>query len=1038
MKKFKYIVCLLLIVASGILQKGYAQNHLDWAGVSPSGIHCDGDLVTVRYNMDFTMHQDTAAQIRITFDDNYFDFLSTDISSSTSGIFNIASNTAGDVIIRSNIFNSIDNNYSFSSSFTITFRLKSYGCSPTITKNITTILSSIHIPTMFETDMVQVLTPVEIKNCASTNSLMLELYKGSDCGTAIYKITSYGYESSTNISRFKLFLPNGATVLYVYNSSGNTVTATQTGNIVRWDRSGIAGELLQVHYVMVKFNALAMCTNPLTNSISLEFNSMQICDPSTPVTSTVSRSLDCCNSGTSGTGPGTPGSVVIPDAGGAGGTGGVVFLTKTLVQTPFRYFPKPNNCQTHDYYVTVDNFTNQYLTQFVLGDDLETIIPGISSEIKLKDVGLSLTSLFPGAPPVNFTCDVITPQSNPGSLLATLSSAGSSQTLSTNYGWTPPITGTETLVKLIGNGSSFKFPPMSSLTLKLTHYLENSNVPPMPPGITYDYDNYAKLRFNAAGVLYTTAASWKSKIDTFPPILKVEKFVRDSTTNSAFNNCVPGNPGDTVQFLIKIRNYGITDALNVNFADTISNPFGSFYQPYLLNSPTAMAFSVTDANGTYTQTELDYIKHSLVSSINGMTNNVFGMVIPNVKAAPCLGYSEIVISYYVIIKNTSLITCDSVYTNKATIKWDWQGDIRTDSSKACVNIDMFENISQKLEWSCTPNGPWSNASFNAYPSQRIYFKASVRNYNAFPVNNYKMIVQLPNGTSNSSTQNNILNFLNSVTPPIPAATGLYPTGTPVFSTGFSYSNVTNNLEHNWLAGSTMTQLAMPAPAHRKSIIGTINLPAFTGPSSPEFFVTYDAIIPVNNVGTCFTTEMGVSAFTNPGGCKKIRKKSLTVCISNQPSCGTAPSTCDLIKFDTLITRLPGNRLKVDIFNILDMNGTVMPNINNIDVVVHQPYHSCVSTLPSASSPYNRLMVNYTLMNTPPVSSTPYTHSNPAIDERIIKLNNTSAPGIFGRTTFFIQLGNMPQLNCGILPINIVFKDNNTPCTLCEKMIYLKF
>jgi hypothetical protein len=244
---------------------------------------------------------------------------------------------------------------------------------------------------------------------------------GDECSIAMYKITTFGLDinGNTQNSVIKLTLPNGASLLDVYNTSGSSVTFTTTGNTYKWSRSGVSSENVQTHYIVIKFNKTVLCTTQ--NGIykfDADFSSYNTCNSSSANAATATRQIaSCCGGG--GSGNPSPNVTTI---------NGVV-LSKTLIQYPLRYLPNPDNCKTHDYYIQVDNVTGNSLSNFKLGDLLSNITSA-SDEIEVTGITATFSSIIPSTLPFSFTTS---PASTP--VITTLANGQTQALTGYNYKW---------------------------------------------------------------------------------------------------------------------------------------------------------------------------------------------------------------------------------------------------------------------------------------------------------------------------------------------------------------------------------------------------------------------------------------------------------------------------------------------------------------------------------------------------------------------------------------------------------------------------
>ncbi len=179
--------------------------------------------------------------------------------------------------------------------------------------------------------------------------------------------------------------------------------------------------------------------------------------------------------------------------------------------------------------------------------------------------------------------------------------------------------------------------------------------------------------------------------------------------------------------------------------------------------------------------------------------------------------------------------------------------------------------------------------------------------------------------------------------------------------------------------------------------------------------------------------MGVSGFSS-SSCPIVKQTADTLTVASSNACGSI-SGCDLIMFDSKIERDLSNLMnfKVTLSNML--NNYSGFNINNFDIVVHQPYTAIVTT-----SPYSRSMIGYKL---DAISSgyTPFTFplGTPIVDGRRYHRVNNVPPLNFGDVNFDIISTNLPPVSTNLtFPINLTFRDEKDPCTICERNIYLNY
>jgi hypothetical protein len=1002
MKAIKYILTALIALGFSLSSTISAQNVLTTNGsVQPlQPTYSGGTIITVPYSMSFKMLSGQRKKLNIKFNTSYLQFLTTDLPAASNGLFvSVAPDAGYQIAFETTAFTPLDNNFNYGADFTISFLVKAATCIK-LTDNIIADLRTTNCNCPANISTPAATTPISFLNANSGPTIAIDLLMGNECSIAMYKLTTFGLDinGSTQNSVIKLTLPNGATLLDVYNTAGSLVTFTTNGNTYKWQRSGVSSENVQIHYIVVKFNNAVLCTNP--NSIykfNADFSSFNTCNSSPANALTTTRQISgCCGSG--GNPGGSPNVTII---------NGVV-LSKTLIQYPLRYFPSPDNCKTHDYYIQVDNVTGNSLSSFKLGDLLSNITSA-SDEIEVTGITASFTSIIPSTLPFSFTTS---PASTP--VITTLA-IGQTQALTV-----PLVIGANPVQDITINGTG-AFPAYSSLTIKITHKLVNPNPGNVP------YINKAGLSFKVGSIPYSGSVIWTSKKDNYDPQLAITKKVRNVTDNNppglfSYTNGVNVGPGDVLEFEIRIRNYGMKN-IQANLSDNITE-FPALNNFFVINPS---SISVTDGTGLniYSNADLNTIKNSLTSNLS---SSGFFCTIQDVKAAPCNSYSELIIKYTVVVKPSNSVTCESIYTNSAKIGWMLNGVAKSDYKEAIVNIDLFKNIVYKLEATCkdpaiaTP-ADWVDGYINGIPGKPIWYRATIVNKNSYPIN-MQVMVQLPNVTDNLSTQAFLPNYTSTLTssvPVSPANANLhpeYPIQTGWWPTGVTSSNIAQD---NFLT----TQCTAPAASFfgRTAIYYS---PLLAGNSQTQF--TYKVIVSSNNPGKQYVTAMGVSRSCGTN-CPMIRNTDLTLTIGQCNECGCV-SGCDLITLDSKIERLPlgGNNFKVTLSNILSNGNT----IDNFDIVVHQPYRDI-----SPSSPFNKPMLPYTLGSISSTTTPPFALNQPTSGQRYYRVNSGN-PVNFGNISFDIQTTLPPVVDNLIFPINIIFRDKANECTICEKMIYLKY
>lgn len=1018
MKKTNCIKLILIIVAICVSNAVRSQNNSITQIPISQGPYAYGQMITLTYTIGFTKQADYQQQIKIDFDPAMLELVTLDLSASSNAAYNPFSSLPGQAIYRTDPFLPGENNFSGTSEFTLSFRIKNSGCTPTtLTTNITVKFSTIRVlPSFTETDIVSAATTVGILNTGFNAAVTLEKKAGKECEAALYLIRTFGkdIDNASNNSTLTLTLPNCAVVTSVNNTSGQPVVFSSNalpGNLMAysWPRSGDVTQTEQIHYVMVNFNCPYTC-----GTMSVSFQTHNICDNSPASANAVPRVLNCCNEPPDGT-------VVISTPGCP--QSGKVLISKTLVKTPLRYFPFPDNCRTHDYYIRIDNFSCYDLSSLKVQDLIEDVVLGISGEIKTENITVSLIPFTAGTS-MNFEFD-FSALSASGSIpplihLPVLPGAGASL----HAGWVcPPNT-----ASLLVEGTTV-LPRESSLLIKINHRLDAR-----PNPLTTNYDNKATVSFKAANNTYSGTVTCRSNIDSYEPVIELTKSVRNvSVSSSTFGHAVNAVPGDAVEFEIRIKNYGISSIPSAVFTDLFPNPNGYF--------TSTAAVHVTDPTGmSYTNQELADIQNTLNASLN--SNSFSGNI--KIAAARCLGQSELVIKDTFYVKDPTVVLCNSQTVNTAKLQWYWENAMVNKTADAQINIDLFKKIEYKLEATCknpltAQPSDWKVNNINAVPGQKIYYRATVLNSNAFDLKDLKMLILLPNGaTTSTSTQQGSIT-LTANCPATPSNTGLYAAyinytgGTGVGNTS---STSTGN---NWLVPPNTA--IFPSAGNPKSIFRKLDLPA--GSSAT---INYEVEAPNNNFGQTYNTSFGLSInSTNPRSlllaCPNARMKDLNLTISQYDDCGHAILGCDNILFKTKITPLlplAAGKFRIEIYDILDVNGASAPNIDVMDIIVHQPVATCVSTVPA---PNKNMMHEFNLLpGTIATSYTPFTPL-PVIQnyDRIITINNNGGPVAFGKVSFDIKIGgyHAQKTNCRSFPINIVFRDKNNSCTICEKTIYLR-
>ncbi|MET0392089.1 MAG: hypothetical protein ABW019_03070, partial [Chitinophagaceae bacterium] len=962
MKKLKYIIALVALLGTG-LHTGLQAQLIQNGAASPAGPYAGGTVITIPYSLDFLMIGGQQKKLNIHYNAAAFEFMGTDFSTMSNNAFQPTTPDAGfEDAFETPVFTSADNNYTSSSYFTFSFRVKSPSCVP-VSENIVVEIKNSCAGCL--PDIQSVITSVAILNTNSSPSVSLDLYRGNDCTTAMYKITSFGQDldAYAGNSSFTLTLPAGATLQDVFDSHGNPVTPpiTTGQTTFTWNRSGIPNEGLQNHFVIINFNTAVLCPSSATYDITVSFTSHNVCTQAQQTITATRHITGCCTTPFSGSG---------------------VVLSKTLMQYPLRYFPAPDNCRTHDYIIQVDNLTPNALSNFTVKDILGAITSH-PDEIEVTGGSASLISYF-GPASFSFTTN---PVSNSGT--TTITSPGSAQNLS--YGST--MFPSPSISNWVLTGTVV-FPKYSSLIIRITHRLVNPNP------LNESYVNNAKLSFAIGSTPFIAQATCKSEKDKYIPFIVVEKNVRNLTDNGTFSYATNASPAETAEFEIRIKNYGMGDVTNVNLNDVITET----------GATNLLAPSSVTVTGTgYSTAELTGIG----TAIGTPSANGFSCIIPKIRAAPCAGISELVIRYKAKVKSPDLVVCNSIYTNKITLSWVWNGNTETATDEAVVNVDLFKNILYRLEASCKgPDGPFQLIQANGIPGQPIWYRALVKNNNAYTINNFKMAVQLPHNGIVSTPHGS--ETLVSSAPLLPAGTNLHPE-LPVMGTNTGQSTVVAN----WLN----TSAAAPTGFDDKVLYkwGTI-------PPGSEAKIIYKVIVPSNIFGSQYVTAMGVSIAG--ATCSIVKQDSHTLTVAQSNNCG-AITGCDLILFNSRIERIFPDKFRVTLFDILGAYPGF--NIDNIDIVIHQPYDD-IMILPA---PYNKPMIPYT---TGPVTSSyaPFTVTQALPSERYYRVTNGLNPINFGSVSFDIQTTLPASFHHLVFPVNVVFKNKADQCTLCEKTIFLTY
>lgn len=1023
MKNLIFIFSFLAVLIVGIAPKANSQvSGLTPVSITPAGPYHCGQIITVEYNLDYTLPVGSQISVTVAYDNTQLQLLN--FTPFSSNLFLPPSTVTFPPTINTNTYltnPASGNNFTTTTGFTISFMVSNCGCS-LASSDITVTASSIPVPSTGN-DLITVATPVNIDNPNSNPTITMEIIGGSPCsGTAMFKITTVGMDvdNTSGNSTISLTLPSGVSPLSgvsaaglpfsgVYNSNGSSVSPAQipsgTSTIYSWSRSGLPVENVQIHYVVLQFDLGILCAGsvtPFTADLGLNFLTHSICT-GVPVSITPSPlQVSCpCPSGIIG------GGMIFP--------GGEVFIKKTLVKFPFRYLPSDDNCMTHDYYIEVKNISNEDLSAFHLEDLLADIVPSYPNAILVTDIQVSLSSLM-GLPSTFYFI------TNPGgNIISSITSPGSLQSLYiTNPStfpnalawWSSPQTWS---IDQNASGGTIVFPKWGSLIVKITHRLDDNAILPAT-----HYINKANLSFSVNNISYSGTVLNDTVQDSYDPVISIEKDVKLSTDPvSSYTSNIDVDPGTTVDFRIRIRNYGMSDVTTTNLNDVITNSIVSNF-----GIPDASSVSVAGSS-EYSIPEIALIKSVIQNGINSSTNLPAGYTCNPItlKAAPCPGFTELVITYTVPV--TSNIACNSDYINTATLNWDWPaGTPHSVSDAARVNVDLFRHISYKLEATCdSVNTPWVINTINGVPGQTIWYKATVQNNSLTnSVSGLRMMVQLPYGGNSPPNNNSTQGTLNFQTTPFsaPPGSGLTPLWSDIKITpggGFSYPN---RITDNWLTGSAM----VGGTPGVQSIYRTVSL-APLATATIYYFVT----VPNNGVpnSSAYNTAFGVSLFAGTP-CPIVKKRELNLKVMSSNSCDTL-SKCSIV-CDKKIHYNPGTgTYTVTLSNIASLAGF---NISNMDILVHQPYKQC---LPWPITPYNKTMIPYQIGTVPIFSSYPVLPT--VIGQRFYNFTNVGT-GSFGNITFDINtpIGAGPVTGCPIvIPINMVFKDSTNECTLCEDTFY---
>jgi len=922
MKKiFRYLgllFILMLIISSHVS----SQNSILQTGITPSGPVSAGSIVTIEYQIDFTEVNGKMQQFKVVFD-NSLEFVSSNLQTASGNMFHyVSGSTAGpNMVYQTDIFVNGDN-YGYSATFTISYRVINTICS-SVVSSPTAYLSTFSP----ETDIQSAGATITIINTNSNPTVGIDLLEGEECSTALYKITSFGYEDPTHIGLLKLRLPNCAIIQGVYNSAGNPISvsgpfAAGVGyHQYTWQRSGITGENLQIHYVQIQ----STCTD--CSDMRANFDSYNICTNVTQAAPEAIRSLDYCH----------PCPVTVIDVGC-----GVVILKKWLEKAPLRYLPAPDNCVPHDYVIRIANISCHPLNALNISDLISTIVPGYPTAVKVLAVTLSVIPILPALGSFGFTI------SPPVFIAPSITMGGSAIG---NYGgtWVAGIgnTGGSWIPQPLNIQGTTALPPYSSLLIKITHVL-NSNIVPSASA----YTNTANISFTANNIPYNGSVQAVSYQDAYEPIIIIDKKVRTiQPVTGPFLNSVITGPGDKVQFAIRISNYGMRN-VSATLHDLISNPLNN------LDGITNLSVTETSSGGmVYSPGELVTIKNSIASII---TTTGFNPVnIATVRAGICIGHTELTISFDAKVKTCDVVTCNSTYSNTASIDWVWNGENQTAGPvTATVNVDVYKNLEAKLEATCSNQSSaiWVTNSIDGVPGTTIFYRASIRNRGSCDMKGVKMMILLPNNPfPQTSMQNSILGFLNGSAPVTPTGTGLYLT-VPFLSTPISPEGTRDNtaifFNNNWLNNNIIppagTMSSLPTTKFIYKYIPVL-------PVGATAVVLYSIKLPINAWLSQYNTSFGYSkgSTISPFNCTVVaKKKELTLTLRNTDACGHLLSGCDQLLFDSEILQTGVSTYRITLSNIYDFNGGWSPNIHNIDLVVHEPYSNCP---PDAGSPYMKKM-----------------------------------------------------------------------------------
>jgi hypothetical protein len=967
MRKILLLICLISGLLSG--KPAYAQiSAFSVMNVNPGSSLIAGQTVQITYSLNYIMHDHTNLLLDVQFNSARFTYVA--MGSNSANLFLTAVPYGSGVTINSISFNSGDNNWNASTQFTLTFMVNYEECS-TIQDNINVTASTVNY---LPADNQTVSSGFSLTNLNSNPYVNIEKIEGEECVSAIYKITSYGIDAPTN-SNLILTVPAGITVAAVSNSAGFPVS--YTGNAT-WQRNGNPVNTLQIFYVLLNFSS-GYCTAPGPKILNVTFSTHAACNPGALVTifSTPLPISNCCIN---------PSVVqIIPG----------VFLKKSLEKTLYRYFPLPDNCKTHNYFVELTNTTANPLANFKIADALNTVLSSGNGLI-ITDINVELISLMGSAQ--TFTYNVTPAGPLNSSTSTTVSSgAGYKRIYTQSTASWPAYDGIWPSTPLFKLEGTINFPAYSKIRIKITHRLNAPNLPNL------HYINIASASFSLNGTPYSGSVTLDTVKDAHAPVITITKGVRKGSTG-AYTSSVNAGPGDGLEFQIRIVNIGMADIPNATLTDLVNYALPSTSGYYY--APTGITVSGTG----YTSAALSSWNTALT---NGFNITGTPILLPPIAAATCPGYTEIIIRYKVLVKDPAIVLCNSIYTNKVKLIWN----AHIDSSQAKINIDLFQNINYKFEATCDtlPPNSWAVHTINGVPGTYMYFKASMKNTNTFQVNGLKMMVQLPNGADNISVHGPAT-LTSVLTPPTTAFTPLFYSLTPPFATSPTTPD-------GWLNSS----LPVPASGAAPIALYTMgNLPANGGIMT----ISYRVLVPVNYPGSYYRSVLGVSMSLGAGCDSIIKTDTMTVKIATSNNCKTL-TTCEQIMFDSKLEYLGANNFRISITNILDAAGF---NVELMDIIVHQPYKDCPATglfakprLPFALGTISFSNPPFTLVSASPVGYRYYPLAN-----------NSGSTVSFGDAIFNFTATVSATPSCQLVfPVNIRFKKKPDNCNICERTIYLR-